>query len=206
MKAFLSLLLVPLSAFAQYKAEPAGAPAAGIPPEVAAVLQQDGHRILDAGGKPLIEVWFRGALPKASLTEENATINTVAHGALLGVMKILVNYPDRRGQTIKPGLYTLRYSLFPINGAHQGVEPQRDFLLLLNADTDKDPNSTPDYKAVTDQSMKAVGAAHPGVLSIWKAEAAEPLGFAKEGESDWALRVKIGDLPLAVILFGQSAH
>ncbi|MDX2149227.1 MAG: hypothetical protein SFV54_00710 [Bryobacteraceae bacterium] len=206
MKAFLSFLLVAASVQAQYKAEPAGAPPADIPAELSAVLQKDGHRVYDAAGKPALEVWFRSDLPKTSVKEENATIDTVAHGTMLGVMKIVSNYPDRRGQTIKPGVYTLRYSLFPINGAHQGVEPQRDFLLMLKAENDKDPKSTPDYKAVTEHSMKAIGAAHPGVLSIWKAEASEPLGFAKEGETDWVLRTKIGDLPLAVIIFGQSAH
>ena len=45
---------------------------------------------------------------------------------------------DRRGQTIKPGVYTLRYGNYPQNGDHQGVEPQRDFLVLSPVAEDKD--------------------------------------------------------------------
>ncbi len=190
--------------FGQYKAEPAGAPAADIPAPIAAALQTDGHKIVGADGKALFEIWFRNELPKAAPNqEENVTFNTIPHGALLGVIKYEAPGSDRRGQGIKPGVYTLRYSMFPINGDHQGVAPQRDFLLLVPVAIDTDINATPTYKALTAESMKATGTPHPGVLSMWKAEADAKPGFEKEGENDWVLRTKIGDTLVGVILLGQ---
>ena len=57
---------------------------------------------------------------------------------MLGVARFPAKYKDRRGQTIKPGVYTMRYGLFPVNGDHQGVAPQRDFLIPSPAALDDD--------------------------------------------------------------------
>lgn len=191
-------------ALAQYKAEPAGTPSPEIPGTVSAVLQKDGFRVSGADGKALLEVWFVNEMPKAAAnSEENVTLNTIPHGAMLGVIRYLTPGADRRGQTIKPGTYLLRYSMFPITGDHQGVAPQRDFLVLTPADNDRDPTATPNYKALMDLSMKASGTPHPAVYSIWKAEGSATPGLAKEGEEDWVLTTKIGDSAISMIVFGK---
>jgi hypothetical protein len=191
-------------AFAQYKMEPAGAPPTGVAPEVAKVLQPTGTKILNAGGTEVCEVWFRTALPAGQgSTEPNVTFPSVPHGALLGVISFPAAGSDRRGQTLKPGVYTLRYSLYPVNGDHQGVAPQRDFLVLAPAASDTDPNSLPAYDDLMNMSRKASGTPHPAVLSI-----ESPAGdgkipsLVKEGESDWVLNTNIGNLKVGVILVG----
>ncbi len=151
------------------------------------------------------EIWFRGALPSgAQSSDQNITLGAIPQGALLGAIRFPAKAADRRGQTIKPGVYTLRYSLIPVNGDHQGAAPQRDFVLLTPAGDDKDASATPAFEALVAMSRKASGTPHPAVLSIWAAGASDPLGFSKQGDSnDWALTVKIGDTPISIILVGK---
>ena len=206
MKKFVcSLLIAAGAAFAQYKTEPAGAAPAELAPAVAAVLQQPGTKILNAGGAVVCEVWVRTTIPSGpKSTEANVSFPTVPHGALLGAIRFPAAGSDRRGQSLKPGVYTMRYSIYPVDGSHQGVAPQRDFLLLVPAADDKDPASLPTYEQVVDMSRKASGTPHPAVLSIEPpaGDAPNP-GFIKEGENDWVLNTKIGSMPVGIILIGK---
>ncbi len=143
--------------------------------------------------------------PKASGAPEENSTAAIVHGALLGAIHFPKKASDRRGQTINAGVYTLRYSMFPINGDHQGVAPQRDFALLTPAAEDRDPAATPDFNTLMGWSRKASGTPHPAVLSIWKQEASDfKPGFAAMGEHDWVLQSKAGDIMLAVILVGKA--
>ena len=96
----------------------------------------------------------------------------------------------------------MRYSLYPPDGNHQGVAPQRDFLLMIPAADDKDLNATPSYDDVIAMSKKTTGM-HPAVLSLWKNEAGHEPGLVKEGDFDWVLYTKIVDIPIGVILVGM---
>lgn len=193
-------------AFAQYKTEPAGAPPADLAAGVTALLQKDGVKVVAADGKVLCEVWMRAAAPAgAAVGEENATLTTVPQGALIGAIRFPEKGADRRGQPIKPGTYTLRYSLHPVNGDHQGVAPQRDFALLTPAAADTDAAALPKFEPLVEMSKKASGTPHPAVLSIWKQEPADfKPGFEKVGAHDWVLQSKIGEIPVALILVGQA--
>lgn len=192
----------------EYRLEKMGAPPAEVAASVSALLAKDGHRVLTAGGKQAFDIWLRADAPKGPPSaEENVSINTIPQGTLMAVISFPEKWADRRGQTIKPGLYTLRYSLFPITGDHQGVAPQRDFFLLTPAKEDTNGAATPAFTELVGMSMKATGTPHPGVFSIWKPEAAEfKPGFHKEGEHDWVLSAKLGDLPISIILVGQADH
>ncbi len=193
------------SLFAQYKSEPAGAPPSELAPAIGQALQQQGTKILAGNGTVVCEVWFRSALPSGGQSsDQNITLGAIPQGALLGAIRFPAQAADRRGQSIKAGVYTLRYSLIPVNGDHQGAAPQRDFALLTPASDDKDANATPSFDALVAMSRKASGTPHPAVLSIWGAGASDPLGIAKQGDSnDWALTVKIGATPISIILVGK---
>jgi hypothetical protein len=207
MTRFAIALLACASVVLGHTAESAGAPPSGIDPAVAAVLQKEGVRIKD-GAKTVMELWFVNTAPKGpATTEANVSLTNVPHGSLIGVLRFTDKGSDRRGQPIKPGVYTLRLSFFPPDGNHQGVSEQRDFLLLSPAATDKDPKATPNYDALVEMSRKATGTAHPAVLSLWKADAANfKGGVRQEGEHDWVLEHKIADLPVAVIVGGIFEH
>lgn len=202
-RVFLCLSLVAAAAFGQYKYEPAGPPPADLAPAIRDALQKDGAKIVAPNGSVFAEIWFRTEAPTgAKAAESNATITNVPHGALLGVIRFPGRGADRRGQSLKPGVYTMRLSFYPVDGDHQGVAPQRDFLILTPAAEDKDPNATPDYEQLMNMSRKASGSQHPAVLSVWKVEKAEAPSLKKEGDSDWVLYSKIGTIPVAMIVVG----
>jgi hypothetical protein len=203
-KLFFSLLLTVSTVVAQYKTEPAGAPPSELNPSVVSLLNKEGLKISD-GSKVIAEVWFRSSMPKGGQAEDMKSLSEVPHGALLGAIRFPANYSDRRGQQIKAGVYTMRYSLFPQNGDHQGVAPQRDFLLLVTAANDTDGNANLEYKEVTTRSMKASGTPHPAVFSVWKADPSDfQPGVSQLGEHDQVLKVKIGDTPVAIIIVGKA--
>jgi len=198
------LLAGSLALFAQYKAESAAAPPSEVAPSIAQALATAGTKITN-NGAAYCEIWLRTAAPTGpKSTEESVTLPAIPQGALLGVIRFDGNGSDRRGQTIKPGVYTLRYSIMPINGDHQGAAPQRDFLLLTPAADDRDLNATPNFDALVAMSRKASGTPHPAVLSVWKADSGT-LAFTKQGDSDWVLQTKVGDTPIAVILIGVAS-
>ena len=201
---FLLAALAASTVFAQYKSELAGAPPGELAPAISQALDQQGTKIVGSNGSVFCEVWFRTSLPAgAKSSEESVTLPAIPHGALMGAIRFPAQGADRRGQTIKPGVYTLRYSLQPLNGDHLGVSPQRDFLVLVPAGDDKDLNAAPGFDALMAMSRKASGTPHPAVLSLWSAGASDAAGFAKQGENDWVLTRKVGSTAIAVILVGK---
>ena len=149
-----------------------------------------------------MEIWFRKTAPSGTKNEGDAiALPTIPMGAFLGVVKLETKGEDRRGQPLQPGVYTLRYCLMPSNGDHLGAAPQRDFAAFVPAADDKDANSTPDLDTVVKMSTKASGTAHPAVLGMSNGSGSTT--FTKEGDHDWTLNTKIGDLPIAIILLGR---
>jgi len=202
-----ALLLVALpglvqECFAQnYKLEAISA-APAVPSAYASVIDAQGYRVVGPSG-PWCEVWFRKSIPTGAKSGDEAIVLPIAQGTLIGVIRLPVQFADRRGQVIKPGLYTMRYSNFPVDGAHQGVAPQRDFALLTPIASDADPAATPDFGTLVDMSRKS-GTAHPAVLSLETPAGTTFPAVAKEGEKDWTLSAKVGSLTLSIILVGQA--
>jgi len=197
------LLLFPSLAFAQYKVEPAGAPPADLAPAFTSALQPQGVRILGASGSVYCEVWFRKQMVAGPKSTDDTVTLAIPQGALLGVIRFAGPAQDRRGQSLKAGTYTMHYSQYPVNGDHQGVAPQRDFALLVRAGDDSDPGATPAFDALAALSAKASGTPHPAVLSIWSSSSDKFPNFGKQGEHDWVLDTKIGDVPISIILAGK---
>ena len=199
-----SSLLVPVHA-QDYKlaASPMSGPPAGLPAAYTAVLGP-GMRIDGPDGADKVEIWFCKTITAGPAPSDPAIVFGIAQGTLLGVIRWPGKGEDRRGQTISPGLYTLRYSDFPVDGAHQGVAPQRDFALMTPIAADGDPNATPAFDALVQMSTKASVSPHPAVLSIESPTGTSFPALTKEGDSpDWVLSVQIGDLKIAIILVGK---
>jgi hypothetical protein len=187
--------------FAQYKMEPVGAPPADLP--FSSTLEQNGYKVLDSAGSVYCEIWFRSQIPTGPKSTDEAVTLAIPQGALLGVIRFDGPAQDRRGQALKAGVYTLRYSQYPVNGDHQGVAPQRDFALLVPAANDNDPNATPGFDALVAMSTKASGTPHPAVLSIWSSAADKFPNFSKQNDHDWVLDAKVKDLGISIILIGK---
>jgi hypothetical protein len=205
MRAILILLIAAAALCGQMKTEAAGAPPAEAGP-LAGALAKEGVKVLKEDGSVLCEMWLAAAEPSGGSAEQNATWAAAPQGVLLGVARFPARHADRRGQQIKPGVYTLRYGLFPMNGDHQGVEPQRDFLVLSPAAADTDASAKPSFDALMNMSRKASGTPHPLVLSFWKEETALPTGVEAVGESDQVLHAQIGKATVSIIVVGKTAH
>ncbi len=200
-----SFLLATTAVFAQYKAQPAGDPPPEVAAPIAAVLNKAGTKITAASGSTTVEIWLRSTAPSGPNTgETSVTLPTIPPGSLLGVLRFPAKGLDRRGQTIAPGVYTLRYGNYPINGNHQGVAPQRDFLVLVPAALDKSADAVSDFNALMDLSRKASATPHPAVISFWKADADDKPGFDKQGEKDWVLTTNLGSTKVSIILIGKA--
>ena len=198
-------LLIAFSAFAQdYKLEPIATAAPALPAAYAAAIQTQGYRVNGSGG-PWCEVWLAKTIPVGAKPSDAAISFGIAQGTLLGILRFPTKGEDRRGQVIPAGVYTLRYSNFPVDGAHSGAAPQRDFALLTPIASDSDPAAKPGFDDLVKMSAKASGTPHPAVLSMETppAGAAAP-SVTKEGEHDWTLTVKAGDLTFAVIVVGKA--
>ena len=191
-----------LVGFAEYIADLAGPPPAELSAGIRAAMQKAGVRISN-NGAPYCELWFRTSDPPVTGTTEAGVTLSFKPGVLLGAIRFNTNGVDRRGQQIKPGVYTLRYVHLPANRDHEGAGRYRDFVLLAPAAQDQDLNATPNVDALVEISRKASGTAHPAALSLWKADRDSP-GFGPQDSGDWVLETKIGDTPIAVILIGTT--
>jgi hypothetical protein len=199
------LLLASFSATAQdYKLEAIASLASDVPVPYAGLLQASGHRVSGPNGV-WCEVWLAKSLLVGPKSTDAAIALNVGQGSLIGVLRFPGKGADRRGQVIPAGLYTLRYSLFPVDGAHSGVAPQRDFALLTPIAADPDPAARPAYEELVKWSGKASGTPHPAVLSLeTPPTGATAPSVVKEGEHDWVLTVKAVDLTFSIILVGKA--
>jgi hypothetical protein len=94
--------------------------------------------------------------------------------------------------------------VYPVDGSHQGVAPQRDFLILVRMADDPGADEAPAFEPLMVLARKASGTPHPLSLSAWKADGGT-MGIAQEGESDWVVTTKIGDTPISIIVIGVFA-
>jgi hypothetical protein len=85
------------------------------------------------------------------------------------------------------------------------VAPQRDFALLTPLAADSDPAARPVFDDLVKMSRKASGTPHPAVLSLETppTDATAP-SVVKEGEHDWTLTLKVGDLTFSIIVVGKA--
>jgi hypothetical protein len=203
MNKYLLLLFCAFTASAQdYKLEPIAGAAPEVPSAYASVLDTKGYRIVGPSGT-WCEIWFRKSIPAGPKSTDSAITLPIRQGTLLGILRFPAKGADRRDQTLKAGVYTLRYSDYPVDGAHQSVAPQRDFALLTPLANDADPGATPDFDKLVEQS-KTSGTPHPAVLSLEPPSGSTFPALTKEGDHDVVLNVKVGDLPLAVIVVGRA--
>jgi hypothetical protein len=202
---FFFLLFASLLSGQDYKmaAGPISGPPAGLPAAYSSLLGP-GVRINGPDGNAKVEIWFCKAISTGAQPSDPAIVFGITQGTLLGVIRWPGKGQDRRGQEIAPGLYTLRYSNFPVDGAHQGVAPQRDFALMTPIASDADPAAKPAFDALIQMSTKASNSPHPAVLSLEPSSADTFPSVTKEGDNpDWVLNVQVGSTKIAIILIGK---
>lgn len=205
----LLLVLVPGGLAAQeYKVEALEqAPPSSISPEITAVLNAQGYRVVDGQGKPFAEIWLRKAVP-ASVKPAGPSgviqFPFLQEGDLLGVIQLESEGHDYRDQAIPKGTYTFRYGLQPVNGDHLGVSPFRDYSLLLPGSKDKALATLP-CKQLEAQSAESAGSSHPAILFMLavppSGSQATPSMIHDAEKNTWRVVV-----PLSLTVKGESTR
>jgi hypothetical protein len=204
-----SLLILSTLAAAQAKLEkiPVGA---SVPAPLRAVLDAGGSKLVRPDGSVLCEIWLRKSLPVGRVAAaKGATYPEMSESALLGVISFPNGGKDFRGQAIKPGLYTMRYELLPEDGNHLGVAPARDFVLLLEASADTDPNAQYDFAQLVKLSAQAAGTNHPAAFVLLAPETGSGPRTYQNADSFqvFAGGIKTDggkDVPVALVVKGQT--
>jgi hypothetical protein len=185
-----------LNASAQgYKVEEfSAAPPAELAPAVRETLSKTALRVTGPEG-PLCEIWLRAVVPARATPEQKLGIGygQFEEGTLFGAVRFLRESRDFRKQLVKPGVFTLRYALNPVDGNHMGVSPIRDFLLLLPAADDSSPAKVT-RDDVIKLSKKSIGLNHPSVWSIATGEgqhAKLPEVAHLEDEDAWVVYFRV---------------
>jgi hypothetical protein len=128
-------------------------------------LDAKGWRIsLDDGA--YCDVWLSNSVVPGKTDQSGAVYTSLGESALIGVITFAKATTDFRGQSVKPGSYTLRYAVHPADGNHMGISPIRDFLVMLPVAMDPNPDAKFKFEELTKMSTKVTGTNHPGVLSL----------------------------------------
>ena len=208
---FLALILVAVSAFAQKIEKLPALNDASVSAAVKGALDSAGTRVLLADGTPLAEVWLRKSTPKSGKASSEVLYPQLAISQMVGVVRFPNGAKDFRGHAVKPGVYTMRYDVQPSDGDHLGTAPNPDFLLLVPAAEDTDPNAAMDAKQLAAASSHASGLRHPSVLELMGPEAGDLPRAYTNADSYLIFSADLkGDdgkaFPIAVVLKGQAAQ
>lgn len=213
----LTLILTGLSLPAHavdYSVEPLDqpAPTGELSAAVAAQLSPKGFTV-KKGKRTLCEIWPCKAWPvKADFKRSTTVIYPLEFGELIGAVRFSRKGGDFRGQEIPKGVYTLRYALQPQDGNHIGTSDTRDFLLLVQASGDQEPEPMSKEKMFS-LSPEAAGGTHPTMLSLlFPGEGEAPEMLHDESRELWSLRFsnptsaggKQGRLTLQLVLVGRA--
>ncbi len=182
-----------------------------VPEGVRQVLDSKGYRMTLDGEASTCELWVRKSVPAQTKKDvEGVTYPQLAESVLAGVMHFPQAAADFRGQKVPAGFYTLRYALMPNDGNHLGAAPNRDFLLLIPAASDANPNATFKFQELMALSEGATGTKHPSPLSLVPADSGVTApSVSKDDQDHWifsaSMKLTSGeDLPFALVVKGTT--
>jgi hypothetical protein len=200
----------------EYTVSAAEAPPTGtLAPEISALLDPKGIKV-SKGSTVVCELWLAKEWPvEANAATGGEVIYPLTVGEIIGAIRFAKKAGDFRGQDVPAGVYTLRYAQQPVDGAHVGTSPTRDFLAMSPAAKDRDPKPI-DYKALINVSKETAGAAHPGILSLQRvAEGGASPSVREESDKEWVIVHAVGkmkqggsvkDLPIDLVVVGKAAE
>src|SRR5262245_3246010 len=220
LRLFVHLLALSLTvpALAQeYKVSKSDAPppADALAPEIAGLLSPAGYKV-SQGDRAVCEIWLCKEWPISADAKTTAeSIYRLRPGQVLGAIRFARKSADFRDQEIPMGVYVLRYAQQPVDGAHVGTFPTRDFCALLPAAKDR-LAAVLDYKTLTTLSKEATGTAHPAIRPLLKAQEGESPAIRSDDEKMWTMvrltgktrqgAAALKDLPIELVVAGKAAE
>jgi hypothetical protein len=181
-----------------------------VPESVRQSLDAKGYRLTLDGPKPVCELWIRNSVPAQPQKDvEGIAYPELAESTLIGVIHFPQAAQDFRGHQVPSGFYSLRYELMPDDGNHLGVAPNRDFLLLIPAQSDPDPRASFKFPDLVAMSARTAGTKHPSPLSLGPAENTARETITKDDQDHWIFSAALklapsGELPFALIVKGTA--
>ena len=172
-------------------------------------LDVKGWRVsLDDGA--YCDLWFGSSVVTGKTDQSGAVYTSLGESALVGVITFAKATTDFRGQSVKPGSYTLRYALHPADGNHMGISRIRDFLVMLPVAMDPNPDAKFKFEELAKMSTKVTGTNHPGVLSLVQLDSAPAAPKVAADESNHivisaAIKSQSGAvMPIAIVIKGHA--
>ena len=200
---FALVLLVATAVLAAPKVETTGpCTESSVPAAVKQVLAEQGYRVtLDDGSTA--SLWPTAQIQTSSKAREDATFG-FAPSSFFGVIVFLKSTRDCRGNIIPAGAYNLRYELQPNDGAHLGVAPTPDFLLLVPAAADANPGQTYSFEQLVSLSKQVTGKNHPAPMNLVSGDATQFPSVITDAEDHTILYFKMktqaGELSLGLVV------
>jgi hypothetical protein len=204
---------IPLSA-ADYRVEPLAEPApqGEIEKEIHQQLNDQGVRIIRGSKTKFCDIWLCKDLAVQSDFKPTDEIQyPFTPGQLVGVVRYSRSGADFRDQKISKGVYTLRFALQPVDGAHVGTSLTRDFLLLVQATVDQKAKPL-GYDSLVEASSEAAASTHPCMLSLQKTAGAPGDSRIRHNDQhDWWIvsldgKTKDQPLPIDLVVVGLGAE
>jgi hypothetical protein len=170
--------------------------------------------VSDGKGKLLCTVWPRKELPLKAVTDPTKVgpgYGGLEESVVLGAVRFPEEWRDYRKQRVKPGVYTMRLGIQPMDGDHMGTAPYNEFGLLVPAALDKTPDLL-DAEALHNLSSKAAPRKHPAMVLLFPnlKPADKPVVESKPQEH-WVLSYRVpfagkgkGELGFSLVVVGHS--
>ncbi len=178
----------------------------GVPAPLRERLGASALRV-ERDGAPFAELWLvrEPRLRKAPVPGLGIAFPQLEPGTPVGLLRLHRAWEDYRKQTVRPGLYVLRYALQPEDGNHIGVSSYRDFLLLVPPAEDAAASEIIDPQRLTELSRAATGTAHPAVLALFPAAQDAPAGsVVRNGLDQPMVVVALGSYRVGLVLEGHG--
>ncbi len=215
---FVALLVLPAFA-ADHRLEPLSeaAPADELSAGIAGLLSPTGFKVIRGTSRTVCEIWLcKQWSVDAGFEPTSEVLYPFKQGQLIGVARFARKGADFRDQDIGKGVYTLRYAQQPVDGAHVGTSPTRDFLLLVSAKADKSGEML-DLEALVEKSQEAAESSHPAMLCLQRVAKApsEKASIRHNEEHDWWILAFTGTakagakkskLPVELVVVGVSSE
>jgi hypothetical protein len=205
------LATVAFAAAADYRVEKGSqAIPEGVTPAIAEQLAPASVTLIRGTSRTIFHLWLCKEWKLAAFEAKGDVIYPFQPGQLMGLVQVVRKHSDFRDQDIADGVYTLRYGQQPVDGAHIGTSPTRDFLLLVPAKVDKSVKPF-EYEDLILASAEVAGTNHPALFSLQRVEGDGPIRYVDE--KDWWIARLVGtgkvkgqtkSVALDLVVYGQG--
>jgi hypothetical protein len=148
------------------KAE-SSAPPKELAEPVRALLSDQAMSVIGEKGSAIATFWPVKSLDaKATADPKGLRYSDIDETTIVGAVKLAETWVDYRKQKIKPGVYTLRMAMQPMDGDHMGTAPYNEFFLLLPGAEDKKAELL-DVETMHELSAKSTTRKHPSMMLLF---------------------------------------